>query len=71
MKKARDFNAKRAPPGQVHNRVEGTCKFLIQRAGGDISKVNIGMVNAAAQKSGIPTVLLVQRLQYLGARQFL
>ena len=63
------FNARRAPVGQVQARVGDISKTVIARmAASDIGRVNMGMVNAAAAKNGIPPALLTQHLRQLGAR---
>ena len=66
MKKAK-FDAKRAPPRQVALRVNDISKHVLQLAGGDVRRVNTGMVRAAAQKTGLPFEELAAHLRRLGA----
>lgn len=61
------FDVRRAPAGQLDARPKNTCRGIIIGAGGDIKKVNIGMVNAAAAKQGLPAYELAARLRSLGA----
>ena len=64
----RKFNARRAPAGQIHARVESTARFVIAKmAGKDIAKVNIGMIETAAMQNGIPPEALTAHLRELGA----
>lgn len=67
MANNRKFDARRAPSGQVKARVNSTCTSIIRTAGGNISKVNMNMVNAVATKKGLPPSDLVTRLRQLGA----
>ena len=68
MKPKKNFNAKRAPVGQLHVRIDKASRYIVSSiAHGDIKKVNIGMVREAAAHQNLPLEEIVEHLRKLGA----